>query len=411
MIPITKSRLSLWASEPSRLAQHQSTKNPPSTADYVIVGSGFSGASLAYHLSCQHPKAKIVLLEARDACSGATGRNGGHLVPEYIKHGQFEKRNYDAIYQLITEHNIDCWTNEKGERGWLILKSLKEYQDANRALEHNDYDLRLYTAQQAARKLGLESYNDIHGALNIPSSPINPYRLVNWLLERSIAHGVDFYTHSEVIDIDDRTAGKVGVTVKGKGQITADKVILATNGFTNLLSIPRLPEIKPVRGQVVRFEVDEKSLKVPLTNGKVSIGWGDEYLAVVPTKTPGKVSVVLGGLRKTVPGYEVGQIDDNTVNPEISGKLLQFAKDRFGINAAPVEEWTGIMGFPQTGVPYVGQIRGYNGGLYIMGGFEGHGMTRIYETARALSENMETGSWPSWFPEQYQYTAHPPSKI
>lgn len=52
----------------------------PEIADIVIVGGGIMGASLAYQLT--RPGAhgegkKIVLLEAKDAGSGASGRNGG----------------------------------------------------------------------------------------------------------------------------------------------------------------------------------------------------------------------------------------------------------------------------------------------------------------------------------------------
>lgn len=54
----------------------------PDSADIVIVGGGLQGAALAYFLSREgaagHGKA-IVVLEAKDVASGATGRNGGHI--------------------------------------------------------------------------------------------------------------------------------------------------------------------------------------------------------------------------------------------------------------------------------------------------------------------------------------------
>jgi glycine/D-amino acid oxidase-like deaminating enzyme len=47
----------------------------------VIIGAGYSGVSLAYHLYKQlshadQPDPAITVLEARQICSGATGRNG-----------------------------------------------------------------------------------------------------------------------------------------------------------------------------------------------------------------------------------------------------------------------------------------------------------------------------------------------
>lgn len=44
----------------------------------MIIGAGYTGSSLAYHILEKdvERKLKIVILEAREACSGATGRNG-----------------------------------------------------------------------------------------------------------------------------------------------------------------------------------------------------------------------------------------------------------------------------------------------------------------------------------------------
>lgn len=70
----------------------------PSEADVVIVGSGMCGmillllipgcadipgAVVAHTLlnSADRPK-KIVVLEAREICSGASGRNAGHCRPD-----------------------------------------------------------------------------------------------------------------------------------------------------------------------------------------------------------------------------------------------------------------------------------------------------------------------------------------
>jgi len=45
--------------------------------DIVIIGSGLTGALIAYNLlSLPGPKPLILMLEARAAASGATGRNG-----------------------------------------------------------------------------------------------------------------------------------------------------------------------------------------------------------------------------------------------------------------------------------------------------------------------------------------------
>jgi monoamine oxidase len=52
----------------------------PQEADVVIIGSGIAGASVAKSLlELSESKLRVVVCEARQLCSGATGRNGGHI--------------------------------------------------------------------------------------------------------------------------------------------------------------------------------------------------------------------------------------------------------------------------------------------------------------------------------------------
>lgn len=54
----------------------------PSTSKYVIVGSGISGALTVFELIEAGAKAAdIIILEAREAASGASSRNAGHVRP------------------------------------------------------------------------------------------------------------------------------------------------------------------------------------------------------------------------------------------------------------------------------------------------------------------------------------------
>jgi myosin-crossreactive antigen len=54
----------------------------PSNSKYIVVGSGISGSLTAFELIEGGVKGEdIVILEAREAASGASSRNAGHVRP------------------------------------------------------------------------------------------------------------------------------------------------------------------------------------------------------------------------------------------------------------------------------------------------------------------------------------------
>lgn len=79
--PSKESLTSFWRTELHELDDHRSTPALPSSCDVLIIGAGYAGITSAYHLLANEEtaaslKPSVVLLEARQACSGATGRNG-----------------------------------------------------------------------------------------------------------------------------------------------------------------------------------------------------------------------------------------------------------------------------------------------------------------------------------------------
>jgi glycine/D-amino acid oxidase-like deaminating enzyme len=83
--PVANSITPYWRSEPDSLDNHRSAKSFPEKTDIVVIGAGYAGASIAYHLLEEgepSERPSIVILEARQVCSGATGRNGEeHFLP------------------------------------------------------------------------------------------------------------------------------------------------------------------------------------------------------------------------------------------------------------------------------------------------------------------------------------------
>ena len=86
--------LSYWLQQVrcDALLDHHTTDELPQEADTVIIGSGITGTLVAKHHLETFPGKKVVILEAREFCSGATGRNAGHCKPDqwrgYGKHAK-----------------------------------------------------------------------------------------------------------------------------------------------------------------------------------------------------------------------------------------------------------------------------------------------------------------------------------
>lgn len=91
-LPTPNTTSSFWLRSPHPDLTEIHSPKLPVEADVVIIGSGVTGTSIARTLLesrkprnndlGQEPahRPAIVMLEARDICSGATGRNGGHIL-------------------------------------------------------------------------------------------------------------------------------------------------------------------------------------------------------------------------------------------------------------------------------------------------------------------------------------------
>ncbi|KIM32877.1 hypothetical protein M408DRAFT_326592 [Serendipita vermifera MAFF 305830] len=138
-------------------------------ADLVIVGSGITGVSIALELSrlvrgTSDQKMKVVILEARDFCSGATARNGGHLTASISHNYSSLAKMYDADEVkrcfALEKHTVSSLLSLIKQRGWaeyidlidgghnVLMFSEQEYREALR-----DY--------HQAEKAGIISEGDI----------------------------------------------------------------------------------------------------------------------------------------------------------------------------------------------------------------------------------------------------------
>jgi glycine/D-amino acid oxidase-like deaminating enzyme len=376
---------SAWQVEKSPFSDYCSGELPIKSK-IVIIGTGFTGISAAYHVLNSTSSTCVTLLEARQVCSGATSRNGGHLTPniysttlsllsngfspaQVVQYAQFEIDNYETIVKIIREEELDCEFVRKEH--YNVAFSTNEFEDMKKNVEMMRNiggpisQVRIYQNPEASNMVGMKCEGLV---VHTYSGSIQPYKMVTGLLSnlfKKYGNRIKLFTHTPVEKVENNTI------YTNRGTIIAGKIVYATNGYTSLLLPQMKGVITPIRGQVIQSNPVDRFVQ------NSSFNRDGEYLSQRPT-----MKLILGGARRFSPTAEINTIDDSTINEKVSVELQGFC-EKLGGGTVQME-WTGIMGFTKFGIPVVKEV---DGGV-ICAGFSGHGMTRIFlsakETARLV---------------------------
>ncbi|KAI0453397.1 FAD dependent oxidoreductase [Xylaria acuta] len=408
-LPCPNSTPSYWHSDPSKkLLGYCTTKDLPSTTDIVVIGGGITGTFAARELVAGGRS--VVMIEAREAGWGATGRNGGHCQPGVWNNtpeaARFELATFNTIAKLVAEHDIPCDWQVIG--GVHSIYSNEILDVARKQLERLQQHSDLKDKARLILDKGELSAQNVPQAIAAVYQPkaakFWPYKLVAWLLERLLtdydATAFNLQTNTPVEQLQ-RHASSWIVHTK-RGNILARDVLLASNAYTSYL-IPKLAGlIIPVRAQVCALEPPRGAMQ--LSHSYVWIEGGDHQYVIQRGPEDSQVKhgqmspsidrlLVFGGQKNVVPDGEQGVSRDDVVNP-IIGRALRRALNH-AIKLIPGDipdtevltaayEWTGIMGYSRDGSPWVGRVPGIllddiglesgTDGLWISAGYTGHGM-------------------------------------
>ncbi|KAI1380274.1 FAD dependent oxidoreductase [Hypoxylon crocopeplum] len=411
--PVENSTLPFWRTKPHEIDNHRTTAELPEKCDVLIVGAGFSGTSIAYHLLGDDPSPpSIVILEARSACSGATGRNGGHLkpdvyyrVPKYIRmYGReaaasiatFEASQVNVIKALVEKEKIDCDFN--------LTRAYDVIMDAELAVScKKEFDQLVADGFPTVKDVwylpaaAAENLSGVKGAkcaFSFTAGSVWPYKLVTRLLELAVERGVNLQTNTPVTKVSEtRDADGNWIVETLRGQIKAKKVVFATNGYTAGI----LPEFKerivPVRGICSRIMIPEgkSAPSLPYSYSVRHNAKGADYQITRPDG-----SIIVGGgrplyLHKPEEWYNV--FDDSKLIepavPHFQNLMQRTYRGWEDSDAKPDRIWTGIMGYTTDLMPHVGPVPS-KAGQFISAGFNGHGMPLIFLTSKAVA-NMIKG--------------------
>lgn len=434
--PRSNPTTSYWQEPAHPLANHRTTSDVPESAATIIIGSGITGASIAYNLLAQGIQASVLMLEARTACSGATGRNGGHTKAasyrafldnvrdqgeeEAAKIVRFEYNSIKAVHAFAREHQIECdsWEGDTvdivyDEGQWIRAK--KAVSEIRRILKDDDpaAQYKFHDASDTKAKFLVDG---ALGSVSYAAGSISAYKFVIGILELALKKGLNLQTETLVTNIQGtNTKGNGWIVETSRGPIRADRVILATNGYTAYLYPPVKGVIVPLRGTVAAQRPGSGMPREGLnTTYSFIYGNGYEYMIFRPAESTFAGDLIIGGCSTKAPEeglYEWGTTDDSTMDPEIGQYVRDSAAEYFGSqwgkdhpDGRIRKQWTGIMGYSSSGFPLLGLVPNEED-LWIAASFQGSGMVLCFHTAKALVTMMkgeDDEELDSWFPRAFR---------
>ncbi|KZV92666.1 DAO-domain-containing protein [Exidia glandulosa HHB12029] len=436
-LPVRDPCISFWMSS-TRGFEHlseNSTASVPVRADTVVIGSGLAGSLAAWHLLESGAK-DVVMLEARDACSCASARNGGHVRPDSFygfasyaeMRGEEQARKIienerivlREVENFVERYKVDCDFEPVStfhialtDPHLAVMKTkFEQYKSSGAAVDH----IKFLDAEDAVKATRVPLAT---GAAEYPAATLHPAKLCQFLISSNIKNGLQLFTHAPALRVEPAADGHWAITTP-RGTVIARRVLHATNAFASHL----LPELKgciiPNKSQchaLVPSRAYAGSNRLKTTQSYAYNG--SHFFYSMQRKTDGIIVVGLSGFnpefdeetRRLI--LEERAVDRRALPGMTTVAVNSFYKvyPDFGTQEtlAPGEgmhmAWSGVVGSTAEGVPFIGEVPG-KPGQWICAGWSGHGMSRIWTGAPGVVTLMNGGSWAdTGLPECFELTA------
>jgi glycine/D-amino acid oxidase-like deaminating enzyme len=344
----------------------------PTSTDVAIIGGGYTGLAAARMLA-RHG-ADVTVLEQHSVGWGASGRNGGFVLPGY-KPGMEElyrrlgssraaamfRLSLEAVRyleQLISEEAIDCDFLRCGAVTLAAKpRHLAALERSSRfILERLGYETELLGPEELGREITTTRY---YGGLLDPSGRVlQPAKYVHGLAAAAARAGARILEDSAVTEVRRLATGfELGTT---RGRLRAREVLAATNGYTpRALSALRRRVIPIGSNQIATAPLDAELARLLVPRGRI---FSDTkhllyYFRLSPDRRMvfgGRASFTPVGIRRIASILARGMKE---VFPQLSGIPIEYA-------------WSGKVAYPLDHLPHVGQLDG----VYYAMGYCGHGV-------------------------------------
>ena len=243
-LPQDSGELTLWGKTAVDTIEPESLQESLE-ADVLVVGAGFSGMSTALHLSEQG--VSVVVLESHSVGFGGSGRNAGLVnagvwqTPDYVVEqlgeeagNHFNQALYDSpslVFDLINRYQIDCQGKRCGTINIAHSASAVDYlQSRCQQLQKLGAEVRFIDGDRSSAMSGSSYYR--HGGILDPNAgTIQPLSYARGLAKAAIGQGAQLFQNTPLVSLerdDNRWLAK-----SPNGQVSAEKVVLATNAYAD----------------------------------------------------------------------------------------------------------------------------------------------------------------------------------
>jgi gamma-glutamylputrescine oxidase len=365
--------------------QHHAPLSGAVRCDVAVVGGGLAGLSAALDLA--ERGLDVVLLEAREIGSGASGRNGGQAIhglacdQEVVEAqlGLEDSRRVwnmtiealDLLRERIGRHGIACdWRDGYLGVATSARKGAELTQWADRIARVYDYPLTRIPPADIGAWIASRRY---HSGIHDPrSGHLHPLKYALGLGRAAAAAGVRVFEQSPVNAIEQ--ANVVRLATAG-GEVTADQVLLAGNVYLQGVAPALERRIMPVGTYIVCSE--------PITGGLAD--------HLIPTRSAVCDTDFVLDYFRTIDDDRMlygGRVSYSTrTPPNLEESMHRRMVETFPqLASAKIEfAWGGFVDITMNRAPDFGRI-GRN--IYYLQGFSGHGLALTGLAGRLVAEAM-----------------------